>query len=320
MSFHNPFSGYRISQGWTEGSHAANPAVDYPTPIGFAFTAPADGVWHRMPSVLDRSNKSAAGHYGYLELDNGDRIYFCHLRRHIAADGARVTRGVTVLAETGNTGYVRPAPTEQRPYLGAHVHTYGRRGNGARFDWTKDVGPAPKPAGSAKPAALSARQRRVVRKVNRRIGSPSTTAKTGTPLQPGTVGNFVGFIRGESVGGSNIWLKGISGDYFHAANFEGSHKGLPDLGTWKTQSKPASSKPKPKPAAKPKTLHLPSFYWYDHPTDAEKHQDVHGKRRGESMLSGQYTVLETSKGGAFKVRSGANGVVWVSPLAKKYLR
>lgn len=183
MSFHNPFSGYRISQGWTEGSHAANPAIDYPTPIGFAFTAPADGVWRRMPSVLDRSNKSAAGHYGYLELANGDRLYFCHLKRHLAADGARAVKGVTVLAETGNTGFVRPEPSEQRPYLGAHVHTYGRRRNGTRFDWTKDVAPyvpkpKPQPAGQGKPVKVAYNIAQVTTAALRLRAKPTTTSAT----------------------------------------------------------------------------------------------------------------------------------------------
>lgn len=183
MSFHNPFSGYRISQGWTEGSHAANPAIDYPTPIGFAFTAPADGVWRRMPSVLDRSNKSAAGHYGYLELANGDRLYFCHLKRHLAADGARAVKGVTVLAETGNTGFVRPEPSEQRPYLGAHVHTYGRRRNGTRFDWTKDVAPyvpkpKPQPAGQGKPVKVAYNIAQVTTAAVRLRAKPTTTSAT----------------------------------------------------------------------------------------------------------------------------------------------
>lgn len=239
---------------------------------------------------------------------------------HVGVD--MLGRGTHVLNATSypNEAYGRNVGTSSVGQINGRVGAY--RG------WSRKYGkshyasivaptvPNPTPAGSvkpSKPAAPGASQRRVSKKINRRIGSPSTKAKTGTPLQPGTIGNFVGFIRGENVGGNNIWLKGTSGDYFHSANFEGTHKGLPDLGTWKAAAKP-------KPAAKPKTLHLPSFYWYDHPADAEKHQDVHGKRRGESMLSGRYTVLETSRGGAFKVKSASNGVVWVSPLAKKYLR
>lgn len=268
----------------------------------------------------------------------GSRFYaYCHLANvDLPDEGDVIKQGHRVgqlawMKDPKSVGYAGSA------WNGIHLHlVISNRADGAyRYPKARDAEffdpapiiaavlapkPDPKPAGSAKPAVLTARQRRVARRVNRRIGAPSTSAKTGTPLQPGTIGNFVGFIRGEDVGGNNIWFKGTSGDFFHSANFDGSHKGLPDLGTWKVSSKPAPAKPKPAVKPKPKTLHLPSFYWYDHPTDAEKHQDVHGKRRGESMLSGQYTVLETSKGGAFKVRSGANGIVWVSPLAKKYLR
>ncbi|MEV8269159.1 M23 family metallopeptidase [Microbacterium oleivorans] len=99
-------------------------------------------------------------------------------------------------------------------------------------------------------------QRRTTKRTSRRIGEPTTRARTGTPLAKGIVGNFVGFIRGESIGGNNVWFKGISGDYFHSASFEGSYRGLPDLGTWKAPVEPTPdtatpTTPKPIPVPAP---------------------------------------------------------------------
>ena len=137
MTILNPFLGHRVSVPWT----AAHQAVDYATPIGFRFVAPADGVYYRMPDELSRT-PGKAGRWGRLVLDDGRSITFCHLNRHIAHHGQRVTGGRTVLAETGNTGYVRPAPTRRQPWLGAHMHTYGLTARGDRWDWTRWASPA----------------------------------------------------------------------------------------------------------------------------------------------------------------------------------
>ncbi len=146
----NPFAGYRMSQGWKDGSHVNNPAMDYATPVGFEFVAPASGVYRRLASNLSRTDTSAAGHMGELLIVGGRwdgyRIRFAHSDHHIAAHGARVEQGRTVLAATGNTGYVRPRPTAATPRAGAHVHTYGLTPKGERWNWTLYAS-APTPAG-----------------------------------------------------------------------------------------------------------------------------------------------------------------------------
>lgn len=158
MPLYNPFAVYAPSGGWRVG----HLAIDYPTPIGFRFGAPADGIYYKCPDQLERRS-GQAGKYGYLLLADGSKIYFCHLKAHLASHGQKVEQG-DFLGETGNTGYVRPAPTEQRPYLGAHMHTYGIR-RLLRWNWTigavkSIVRPAPaKPApasGSSKPFKTSA--------------------------------------------------------------------------------------------------------------------------------------------------------------------
>lgn len=76
--------------------------------------------------------------------------------------------------------------------------------------------------------------------------------------------------------------------------------------------------PKPASSSKPRLV-LPAYFWYKTAADAERHRNPRGGRYGGGiMLDGPYDILQTSKGGAYKVRSRANGVVWVSPVARQY--
>lgn len=82
------------------------------------------------------------------------------------------------------------------------------------------------------PASLAGNQRKVLTSapVMRRSG-PSTKNPTKDPqLEAGTVGNFDGWIRGESVNGNDIWFRGTSGDWFWSGGFTdtGTHD-LADL-------------------------------------------------------------------------------------------
>jgi len=138
----NPFTRFDVSRGWS----TAHPAIDYKTPIGFEFTSPADGSYHRMPDQLTWA-PGQAGVWGKIRLEDGSVITVCHLDRHLAADGARVRAGVTPVGVTGNTGYVIPAPSRANPHAGAHMHTSGFTPTGARWNWTLDVS-APAGGGS----------------------------------------------------------------------------------------------------------------------------------------------------------------------------
>jgi hypothetical protein len=81
------------------------------------------------------------------------------------------------------------------------------------------------------PQQLSGTQRKVAGGDVKRRSLPSTSApESGDFLPAGTVGNFVGFIRGENVNGNDVWFKGTSGAFFWSAGFtdSGTHD-LPDL-------------------------------------------------------------------------------------------
>lgn len=56
-----------------------------------------------------------------------------------------------------------------------------------------------------------------------------------------------------------------------------------------------------------------SWFWYRSAADAEAHRNKQGA--GGRMLTGPYPVLERSGGGAIKVQSKQNGIVWLSPQA-----
>lgn len=130
----NPFAAYPMSQGWRAGHEA----VDYATPVGVAFTSPASGIYVHRPSEL-AWKPGMAGHHGDLYLDDGRRIRVCHLDRHIAPHGSLVVEGVTILAVTGNSGYVLPRPSPASPNNGAHMHTTGFHPDGTRWNWTLEA-------------------------------------------------------------------------------------------------------------------------------------------------------------------------------------
>lgn len=140
MTLYNPFAHYPISGEWQSGHEA----IDYATPYGTPFTAPADGVYRHMGGSTDYNpTPGNAGLYGRVYLDDGTDITVCHLSAHNAYDGQRVEAGKTDIATTGNSGYVIPAPSPGAPYNGSHMHTYGRHANGARWNWTLDASTEP---------------------------------------------------------------------------------------------------------------------------------------------------------------------------------
>ncbi|MFG6277941.1 peptidoglycan DD-metalloendopeptidase family protein [Microbacterium sp. 5K110] len=80
-------------------------------------------------------------------------------------------------------------------------------------------------------ASVGGQQRRTRAVANGRAEASSQSALVGDPLQDATVGDFVGFARGESVEGNDVWFKGTSGRWFWSGAFEGGANtaNLPDL-------------------------------------------------------------------------------------------
>lgn len=80
--------------------------------------------------------------------------------------------------------------------------------------------------------ALLPTQRRVLAAdaVNRRVGSPSSSAPAGAAFPAGSVVDFTGWIRGESVSGNSVWFAQGT-DYAWSGGFEGgaSTAGLSEI-------------------------------------------------------------------------------------------
>jgi hypothetical protein len=151
-----------------------------------------------------------------IKLDHGDGTFsrYYHLARFVRSSGS-VSEGET-LGIMGMTGMA----------TGVHLHF--------RADWPLGTHHDPRAALRSwlSLGALTGTQRQVLSTApaNRRIGAPSITAPKGEELAPGTIGNFNGWIRGDSVSGNNVWFRGISGDWFWSGGFTdtGTHD-LADL-------------------------------------------------------------------------------------------
>lgn len=160
-------------------------------------------------------------------IDHGDIVSIsAHLSSTPLNTGDRVTRGQEV-GKSGSTGYS----------FGAHLHFeilpdgwdwrtqrwYGR------VDPLKYISKAP----VAPPVPSLTSLQRVTGASGANLRPAPNTQ--GDPLQtfaPGDVLNFVGFVHGEVPpgGNSDIWLKGVSGNYVHVSAVEpANEKGLPDL-------------------------------------------------------------------------------------------
>jgi len=137
----NPFASWPISQGWTQGSHKNNPAIDYPMAVGTPLYAPAAGRvslqhWNGSRSGGNPGNKVV------IILPNGYSIHLAHLSRFNVTAGQQVGQ-MQLVGWSGNTGDVRPAPTSANPNSGAHLHTFGLTPSGARWNWILDAGGSP---------------------------------------------------------------------------------------------------------------------------------------------------------------------------------
>lgn len=172
--------------------------------------APASG------QIIFAGYNGGAGNEVRIRADNGDVYRLLHNSRFLRT-GGRVSEGegVAIMGTTGQS-------------TGVHCHFETHPGG----LWNA-INPREYMArnGGGGSADVGAGQRTANAVVNRRREATSASAIAGEPLQPGDVGNFVGWKRGESVEGNNVWYQGISGDWFWSGGFhEGANgTGLKDL-------------------------------------------------------------------------------------------
>lgn len=218
----------------TRAGHVARgskePGTDYATAYGTDLRAPEDGIIINV----DHNNGGAEGRRISFEITSGERtgevIDWIHLSKIMMSVGQRIGKGTKGIALSGASGFGVDW------YYGPHVHVTRRARRGLPFSQTLDFQAAVESGGGGgggSNADIAAGQRTVGGNgVRHRALPTSQSPEAGDMLKPGTVGNFNGWIRGESVDGIDVWFRGsISGGWFWAGGFtQGANlTGLADL-------------------------------------------------------------------------------------------
>lgn len=215
-SEYGPRKSLNTAAGTTSGFHNG---IDFARGSGTPIYAAADGL------VIEAGWGGDYGNYVSIRhQDSGPRLSsgYAHLLANSFAvkPNQRVSKG-QLLGRVGSTGKSSGAHLHYQNFVdGAHVNPR---------DFYKQYAKAPAVASGN----LSTTQRKVVAHAvaNRRLGKASSSALVGEALEPGTVGNFVGWVRGDKVDGNDVWFVGTSGDFFWSGGFEGgaNTSGLTDL-------------------------------------------------------------------------------------------
>lgn len=207
---------------WT--TYAGHGGIDFPRARGTVIPASGPGV------VYHRNTTERGGNQIWVRYDlNGAEVGYCHMDSFAGcpAVGTRVKAG-TRLGYVGSKGKFSTGPH-------LHIEINGHSGSAGVwrfFDQGCTVGGGSPAGGSTEKADVAKGQRTTGPDgVKRRSAPSSQSAVAGLGLDPGVVGNFDGWIRGESVSGNNVWFRGISGDWFWSGGFtEGANTaGLANL-------------------------------------------------------------------------------------------
>lgn len=167
-------------------------------------------------TIIYADYNGSAGNEVRIRADVDGSVHRLLHNRSFIRTGGTVSEG-TPVAYQGATGEV----------TGKHTHyeiwATGQRGSA--------VNPRIWMQSHIAQADVGAGQRTANAVVNRRREATSASAIAGEPLQPGDVGNFEGWKRGESVEGNNVWFQGTSGNWFWSGGFEegANTAGLKDL-------------------------------------------------------------------------------------------
>lgn len=205
--------------GWSSSFHRG---IDFARAGGTPIYAPADGL-----VVLSGGNGGLGNHVSIRHQDSGPRLSssVSHMQNNSIPSNVKAGLWVKkgqLIGRVGTTGSSSGNHLHFETYVnGEHVnprHFYAQYAKAA-------------PAGGG---AISTTQRKVgSQQANRRLGAPKITSPMGEALEPGTIGNFKGWVRGDSVQNNDIWFVGAYGtnDYFWSGGFEGGANvvGLTDL-------------------------------------------------------------------------------------------
>lgn len=224
MGYATPTGSNEVSCSWSchrnRQPPSSEPGTDYAGPTSGGYGSPLYAPHNGTVVDLKHSNSGGTGRYLTIDLDDGRRTRSLHLSEIWMTVGQRVARGQQV----GKTG----ASANGSDWgVGAHVHQtlwsghYYAFGKDATIDFATFVGPD----------AIAGNQRVTgPNGANGRQEPTSQSPLSGDMLLPGTVGNFNGWINGESVQGNAVWFRGNSGRWFWSGGFtdQGTHD-LEDL-------------------------------------------------------------------------------------------
>lgn len=204
-------------------TYAGHSGVDFPYGTGTLIRASGPGrVTYR--GWLNGN----AGYSTQVAYDNGPTVLYCHQPNvdRIPAVGTRVSEG-SVIGQVGSTGRSTGPHLHMEIMVGRGAHTYAGVWN--YFTKGSVVGSGGGSTGGS--ANVAGGQRTASAVVNRRSAPSSSASIAGAPLQPGAIGNFTGWKRGEAVNGNDVWYQGTSGHWFWSGGFkEGANgTGLRDL-------------------------------------------------------------------------------------------
>lgn len=224
MGYATPTGANEISCSWQchrdRTPSSSEPGTDYAGPNSGGYGSPALAPGNGTVVDIKTSNSGGTGRFVTIDLDDGRRTRSLHLSSVAVSVGQRVSRGQRIGAVGGS------ANGSDRG-VGSHVHQtlwgghYYRFGRDATVDFARFVGGE----------AIGGNQRQAGSSGVNGRSEPRAGADKKQFLDPGTVGDFNGWIRGEAVEGNNVWFRGAhSGDWFWSGGFTdtGVHD-LPDL-------------------------------------------------------------------------------------------
>lgn len=202
--------------------------MDFGVPVGTKIYAADSGtvVFSNWATTLAAANPwwiapAYAGICVVINHNDGFVTLYAHLSETDLTDGQFVEKG-QLIGLSGSTG-LSTGPHLHFEVLGWPLKPYN--------DFYGRLNPNLYCGGLAKVAEVAKNQRVVGKYGAKERTGASTAAAEGKIYGHGDVLTFKGFIRGESVAGSDIWFVGaFSGTFFHSSAFDdsGSHD-LPDL-------------------------------------------------------------------------------------------
>ncbi|MGW1061613.1 M23 family metallopeptidase [Micromonospora rubida] len=130
---YNPFSGYRITDGWQEHlDRGSAGGVDFAMSVGTDLPACGAGTISNIP------NNGTGGHTVTINHSDGYRSQYLHLSQFLLANGTSVTSGAVV----GRSGGAAGAPGSGSS-TGPHLHWHMIDPAGRRINPLTYVNPTP---------------------------------------------------------------------------------------------------------------------------------------------------------------------------------